>query len=300
MGSTLLKSCTDKPQEQRKSSDKSLVEFRPQSSYLEPSQSDVSTEPKYFSTSVTASEFAIVRVLGIGGFGKVYLVEHLSTERKYAMKVLKKEVLRQTKQIVHTINERQILSKNASPFLVRLHYAFQTPDRLFMVMDFAAGGELFMHIREHNYLTEERTRFYAAELLVALDWLHSRGAIYRDLKPENVLLDAEGHIKLSDFGLSKLGIKMDQAAFSICGTPEYMAPEVLRGEGHNKAADYWSLGALLYVMLGGSPPFTYSSRENRREILNTLNTTQATMLPWFSAAARDLILKLLTVAVTST
>jgi serine/threonine protein kinase len=272
----------------------------PTTSYLEATDVEVTAEQEHFSTEVTAQDFGIERVLGIGGFGKVYLVEHLSTGKKFAMKVLSKMLIKQLKQVAHTVNERQILSKNTCPFLVRLHYAFQTPDRLFMVMDFAAGGELFMHIRESNHLTEERTKFYAAEILLALDWLHRKGVIYRDLKPENVLLDKDGHIKVSDFGLSKVGLNDSRQAFSICGTPEYMAPEVLEGEGHDKAVDYWSLGSLIYVMLSGTSPFLHSDRENRRAILTNLKNTKVLMKPWFSADAANLISRLLTVAVRTT
>jgi serine/threonine protein kinase len=270
----------------------------PASSYIEASEFDVSQHAEYFTASMSPQDFTIKQVLGIGGYGKVYLVEHWASGEMYAMKVLSKALIQQLKQVAHTINERSILSKNTSPFLVRLHYSFQTPARLFMVMDYAAGGELFMHIQENSFLTELRTQFYAAEILLALDWLHRKGIIYRDLKPENVLLDKEGHIKLSDFGLSKIGVNANQQAFSICGTPEYMAPEVLEGEGHDKAADYWSLGVLVYVMLSGASPFLHPNREDRLDVLSNLKRTKVQMNPWFSAEAVDLITRLLTVNVS--
>mmetsp|Transcript_34400 Transcript_34400/g.60284 ORF Transcript_34400/g.60284 Transcript_34400/m.60284 type:complete len:398 (+) Transcript_34400:48-1241(+) len=298
MGQALLKSCSNKeePEKRQKTgSNRTIISMRPASSYIESPESDISTEPEHFSTTVTTQDFGIEKLLGIGGFGKVYLVEHLSSGKKYAMKVLSKKLIKQLKQVTHTINERQILSKNSCHFLVRLHYAFQTPDKLFMVMDFAAGGELFMHIRENNYLSEERTKFYAAEILLALDWLHRKGVIYRDLKPENVLLDKDGHVKISDFGLSKVGLNASKQAFSICGTPEYMAPEVLQGEGHDKSVDYWSLGSLIYVMLAGTSPFVHADRENRLAILGSLKRTKVLMKPWFSADAVNLITRLLTV-----
>lgn len=299
MGTTMLKSCgkQDDHEQVKTTLRRTIMDIRPASSYIESPETDVSCEPEHFSTTVTAQDFSIERLLGVGGFGKVYLVEHISSGKKYAMKVLSKKLVKQLKQITHTINERQILSKNSCYFLVRLHYAFQTPDKLFMVMDFAAGGELFMHIRENNYLTEERTKFYAAEILLALDWLHRKGVIYRDLKPENVLLDKDGHVKISDFGLSKVGLNTSKQAYSICGTPEYMAPEVLQGEGHDKAVDYWSLGSLIYVMLSGTSPFMHADRENRLAILGSLKKTKILMKPWFSVDAINLITRLITVNV---
>lgn len=292
-----MKSCNKTSEVVKRTSNTLDSKRRPSTAYIQSPLSDVSTEPEHFSTAVTTQDFGVQQLLGVGGFGKVYLVVHLPSGKKYAMKVLSKKLIRELKQITHTINERQILSKNSCPFLVRLHYAFQTPDKLFMVMDFAAGGELFMHIRESNYLTEERSKFYAAEILVALDWLHRKGVVYRDLKPENVLLDKDGHIKLSDFGLSKTGVDSNMQAFSICGTPEYMAPEILQGQGHDSAVDYWSFGSLIYTMLAGSSPFRHAERENRLAILRSLKETKVPMKYWFSTEAVDLIGRLLTVDV---
>ena len=134
-----------------------------------------------------------------------------------------------------------ILEKIRNPFIVRLHYAFQTPEKLYFVMDFLNGGELFYHLRREQRFSEDRTRFYAAEILVALECLHENGIIYRDLKPENVLLDSEGHIKLTDFGLSKIKQTENEIAYTFCGTPEYLAPEIVRGEGYWKEIDFWAL-----------------------------------------------------------
>jgi serine/threonine protein kinase len=134
-----------------------------------------------------------------------------------------------------------ILEKLNHPFIVKLHYAFQTPEKLYFVIDFLNGGELFWHLRKETRFSEDRTRFYAAEIVLALECLHKNGVIYRDLKPENVLLDKDGHIKLTDFGLSKTGISGDLMSYTFCGTPEYLAPEIVKGSGHNKAVDWWSL-----------------------------------------------------------
>jgi serine/threonine protein kinase len=138
-----------------------------------------------------------------------------------------------------------------------MHYAFQTDEKLYMVMDFMNGGELFYHLRREQTFKEDKIKFYASEIILALQTLHDNGIVYRDLKPENILLDSEGHIRLTDFGLSKTGIfkSEEDMAYTICGTPEYLAPEIVRGEGHGKAVDWWSLGALLYEMQCGRPPF---------------------------------------------
>mmetsp|Transcript_29244 Transcript_29244/g.52258 ORF Transcript_29244/g.52258 Transcript_29244/m.52258 type:complete len:299 (-) Transcript_29244:326-1222(-) len=273
---------------------KPSTQLQPALSYLENSElSEVSASPAHFSSIVNTKDFLVEKLIGTGGFGRVYCVQHLNTGKHYAMKVLRKERLKQLNQLAHTLNERKILGNAASPFIVKLHYAFQTPDRLFMVMDYAQGGELFMHIRRLGRLSEEMTRFYAAEILLGLDWLHQRGIIYRDLKPENVLLDAEGHIKLSDFGLSKLGLIHERFTFSVCGTPEYMAPEILEGGGHDKAVDYWGFGTLLYEMLAGMPPISHKERRNRKVILQTIKGAKLVLKPWFSAEVSDLITKLL-------
>jgi serine/threonine protein kinase len=280
---------------------KASVQLQPTLSYLENSElSEVSTSPAHFSTVVGTKDFSVERLIGSGGFGRVYCVEHLSSGKHFAMKVLKKEQLQQLNQLAHTLNERKVLGNSTSPFIVKLHYAFQTPDRLFMVMDYARGGELFTHIRRLGRLPEDMARFYAAEILLGMDWLHERGIIYRDLKPENVLLDADGHIKLSDFGLSKLGLIQERYTFSVCGTPEYMAPEILEGGGHDRAVDFWGLGTLIYEMLAGMPPVSHTERRNKQAILKTIKNSKLSIKTWFSNEAGDLITKLLHPKVSAT
>jgi serum/glucocorticoid-regulated kinase 2 len=177
------------------------------------------------------------------------------------MKILRKSHLVRRRQIERTKTERRVLSVLNHPFIMRLYYAFQTAEKLYLVLDYCPGGELFFHLSRYRRFQEPVARFYAAELLLAIGHLHKHGIIYRDLKPENVLLDAYGHVKLGDFGLAKDGIRHPtQGAKSTCGTPEYMAPEVLNQTGHGFCVDYWGLGMILYEMMTGLPPWYTTDR----------------------------------------
>jgi len=176
------------------------------------------------------------------------------------MKVLRKDTIIERNQVTHTKAERSILERIQHPFIVNLNYAFQTTEKLYMILDFINGGELFFHLKKEGRFSEERVRLYVAEITLAIEHMHKLDIVYRDLKPENILLDMEGHITITDFGLSK-EILSDDAAHTFCGTPEYLAPEVLKGTGHGKAVDWWSLGTLMYEMLTGLPPH-YSQNVN--------------------------------------
>jgi len=167
---------------------------------------------------------------------------------------MRKENIIAKNQVAHTRDEKSILQRIKHPFIVNLHYAFQTPEKLYMILDFVNGGELFFHLKKSGKFPESRVRLYAAEISSALIHLHHNGIVYRDLKPENLLLDATGHIVITDFGLSK-EIKGSDGTHTFCGTPEYLAPEVLTGEGHSFPVDWWSLGTLIYEMSTGLPPF---------------------------------------------
>lgn len=182
-------------------------------------------------------DFKIEKVIGKGSFGKVLLVTKKDTGKFYAMKVLRKQVIEQKKQIAHTLAERFILEGVKSPFIVQLRYAFQTSDKLYMVMDYMRGGELFFHLRNERKFSEDRAKFYIAEILLAFKSLHNAGVIYRDLKPENILLDVDGHIKVTDFGLSKV-TELDKKTYTFCGTPEYLAPEILKNQGYTRSVDF--------------------------------------------------------------
>lgn len=204
-------------------------------------------------------DFEILRLLGKGTFGQVYQVKKKDTDRIYAMKVLSKKVIVKKKEIAHTIGERNILvrtSAAASPFIVGLKFSFQTPSDLYLVTDYMSGGELFWHLQKEGRFSEDRAKFYIAELVLALEHLHDSDIVYRDLKPENILLDANGHISLCDFGLSKANLNNDGTTNTFCGTTEYLAPEVLLDEsGYTKMVDFWSLGVLIFEMCCGWSPF---------------------------------------------
>ncbi|CAG8615220.1 11591_t:CDS:2 [Dentiscutata heterogama] len=191
-----------------------------------------------------------------GNFGKVFQVRKKDTNRIYAMKVLHKQDLIERREVEHTLAEKNILIQaEACPFLVGLKFSFQTRTHLYLVTDFMNGGELFWHLQNEIRLSEERAKFYAAEIVLALEHLHKYNIVYRDLKPENILLDATGHIALCDFGLCKENLAAGQTTNTFCGTSEYLAPEVLAECGYGKSVDWWSLGILFYEMIAGFSPF---------------------------------------------
>lgn len=241
--------------------------------------------------TINLEAFKIIKVIGKGSFGKVFLVRDKADNVLYAMKVLKKDYIIRKKQVEHTRTERSVLGYVHHPYIVGLHMAFQTADKLFFVLDYCAGGELFFHLGKLGRFPEERARFYAAQIILALEYVHLKGVIYRDLKPENVLLDGYGNIRLTDFGLSKEGVSdHSSGANSFCGTPEYIAPEVLMRQGHGRAVDWWSLGALLYEMMAGLPPFYSKSRQTMFE---KIMTADLSFPPQISPLAKDLLSRLL-------
>lgn len=203
---------------------------------------------------VRLSEFEIVGTLGLGGFGRVELVRNSRDMRTYALKVLKKQHIVQTKQQDHILNERSILFDAKSPFICRLYKTFKDKKYLYLLLEVCLGGELWSLLRERGTFEEHETKFYAACVLEALAYLHSKGIVYRDLKPENIILNAKGYCKLVDFGFAKK-VGLGKKTWTFCGTPEYVAPEVILNKGHDIGADYWSMGVLIFELLTGNPPF---------------------------------------------
>ncbi|CAM2700307.1 unnamed protein product [Rotaria socialis] len=224
-------------------------------------------------TSVKPSDFEFRACIGKGSFGKVYLARHKNEDSIYAVKVVSKALIKRKREERHIMAERDVLVKNTRhPFLVSLQFSFQTPDKLYFVMDFVNGGELFYHLQQERAFSETRSRFYSAEIASAIGYLHKLDIIYRDLKPENILLDREGHIRLTDFGLCKVMLSTEGRegrTATFCGTPEYLAPEVLRREPYTKAVDWWCLGSVIYEMLCARPPFY--SRDVNEMYDNILN-----------------------------
>ncbi|XP_045473361.1 ribosomal protein S6 kinase beta-1 [Harmonia axyridis] len=239
-------------------------------------------------------DFSIKKMLGKGGYGKVFQVEKMTgydAGSIMAMKVLRKAaIFRNRKDAIHTRAERNILVEIKHPFIVELKYAFQTNGKLYLILEYLPGGELFTQLEAEGIIVEDHAVFYLAEIILAIEHLHSKEIIYRDLKPENVMLDGQGHVKLTDFGLCKEHVEPTELTHTFCGTIEYMAPEILLRSGHGKAVDWWSLGAMFLDMLTGSPPFT---SENRKCTIEKILRNKAKIPHYLTPNARDLIRRLL-------
>lgn len=245
-------------------------------------------------------DFELLKVIGMGAFGKVLQVRNKTSKQILAMKVMSKRLLHRKMSYVENIHaERNILTRIRHPFVVMMHASFQTRNKLFIIMDFLAGGELFLRLGREGIFLEKQAGFYLAEIILALEFLHSRGVLHRDLKPENILLGEDGHVCLTDFGLAKdfsdtggFQNEEDEARGStICGTQEYMAPEMVARKGYGRAADYWSLGCIAYEMLNGLPPFR--SKLGAKDLFRKIMSEKVKMPDGATAAACKLLKGLL-------
>lgn len=209
------------------------------------------------SKKYTLDDFSLISVLGRGNFGKVILAEEKKSNQIYAIKILKKEFIIENDEVESVISEKRIFSlitKDKHPFLVNLHACFQSESRIFFVMEYVNGGDLMWHI-QHSLFSEFQAKLYAAEVLLVLEYFHKNNIVYRDLKLDNILLASDGHIKIADYGLCKENMGHGATTKTFCGTPEFMAPEILLDQKYGKAVDWWAFGVLVFEMLSGQAPF---------------------------------------------
>lgn len=236
------------------------------------------------------SDFEMVEMLGQGTFGEVVLVLNKFSQRHrfHAMKIIEKKRVVEKKQIENTRTEKNILQSLNHPLIVRLDYFFHDNSYLYFIMPHIAGGELFIHLKKMGKFEEDQSRFYAAQVVLALEYLHYINFIHRDIKPENILLDHMGYIKLGDFGFCK---RLDKGrTYTLCGTPEYMAPEIVMHKGYGFAADWWAVGVLLFEFHTGMSPFF---SRNTTKIFKKIVTSAYKMPPYFSSELKDIVNNLL-------
>jgi len=241
-------------------------------------------------SKVGPNDFDFLKVIGRGAFGKVMQVKYKQNGNIYAMKILRKKQILAKNQIEHTKAERKILQALQHPFLMTLRFAFQTDSKLYFVLDYFRGGELFFHLKKQRRFTEPQAKIFVAEVALALGHLHSLDVVYRDLKPENILLHQSGHICLTDFGLSKDLGPASSEAHTFCGTPKYLAPEIVEKTGHGKPVDWWSLGILCYELCIGIPPFYH---QNLHTMYQKIRTESPRFPASMSRKCQDLIVQFL-------
>mmetsp|Transcript_35716 Transcript_35716/g.57772 ORF Transcript_35716/g.57772 Transcript_35716/m.57772 type:complete len:332 (+) Transcript_35716:75-1070(+) len=232
-------------------------------------------------------DFDIGATLGTGTFGRVRICRHKKSGKVYALKILNKAEIIRLKQVEHIKSEKDILARIEHPYIVNLYGTCQDEKTLYMALEFVSGGEVFSHLRKAGRFSNETSKFFAASIVIAFQYLHSMHIAYRDLKPENLLLDREGFLKITDFGFAKV---VEDRTWTLCGTPEYLAPEIIQSKGHGKGVDWWALGILIYEMLAGFPPF-YD--ENPFGIYQKILAGKVEFPRHFDSNAKDLIKKLL-------
>merc|ERR1719380_48735 len=201
---------------------------------------------------LTSADFTLGKTLGTGAFGRVRFVTHKTSGNIYALKTLKKASIIKMKQVDHIVSEKSILQTLKHPFIVNMWGSFHDQRYIYMVLEYIVGGEFFTHLRKAGRFDNEQSCFYGAQIASIFEYCHSKNIVYRDLKPENILINADGYVKLTDFGFAKV---IEHRTYTLCGTPEYIAPEVLLNKGHGKPVDWWTLGILIYEMIVGQPPF---------------------------------------------
>ena len=252
------------------------------------SLSDIPQKP-----SVTSDDFELLKEIGRGSLGVILLVKYKHNNQLYAMKILSKSLIKEKGQEIHTQSERDLMIQINCPFIVNIKFAFQNDTKLFLVQEFVPGGDLYFHLQESGKFDNEKVKFYMIELVLAIIFLHKKNMIYRDLKPENILLDKNGHIKLTDFGISKLLLKPSEKAYTICGTTSYLAPEIMEGKGYNKPVDWWSLGCVMFEMLTGRYPYKVPENNYGYFEPKVVFSKKIKFPKTFDDVTKDLILKLL-------
>jgi len=282
-----------------KTNDQDSVMLENENDWIRLSSDDYSTFHKWYSilkriafatSEMSMRDFQIIKVIGRGLFGKVMLVKHIKSSELYAIKSIRKKLLMQSGRPQSVVAERNIMMLIKHPFIIQLHFAFQTPAKFYLGLEYAPGGELFNHIQKHGPVKLENARIYTAEIALALNHLHKIGVVYRDLKPENILFDSDGHVKLTDFGLAK-DIYAQGTTKTFCGTNNYLAPEVILQQPYSYEIDWWALGILLCELLSGTEPFPDT---NRSDLFHSIVFSPPQIPRSLPIEAKRLILSLLT------